>query len=397
MNNRIASIDIFRGLTILAMVFVNDLASVTGIPPWMKHAAEGTDSMTFVDMVFPAFLFIVGMSIPFAFSKRRARGDTRGHLWIHLLVRAGGLVLLGILMVNIHDLNPHATGMSRNTWTVLMFICAILIWNQYPSATGIRNSMFLFLRIAGLAGLCVLAGVYRSGDLVTSGWMHTRWWGILGLIGWTYLACGSVYLLSRGSLAAITGSLPLWTALYIGDQTGALSFLGPLRDVLWLGGHVGGHASIATAGMIVALFLRPTPPAISLRQPILWIVTLGLFLGIGGFLLRPLYGISKNMATPAWSLYSAAICCFLYGGLYWLVDIKKIRAPFLFVAPAGSNPLLAYILPDIFYGLLGILGITFWSGELGAGVPGILRAALFAFVIVRLTGVFTRWGVQLRM
>ncbi len=397
MNKRITSIDVFRGLTILSMVFVNDLASVTGIPFWMKHAAEGTDSMTFVDLVFPAFLFIVGMSIPFAFTRRQQRGESSRQLWVHLLLRAGGLIVLGILMVNIHDLNPESTGMSRSTWMVLVFLCVMLAWNRYPSATGARRYAFLLLRIAGIAGLCVLAATFRSGDLAAPGWMHTSWWGILGLIGWTYLACGGVYILSRGSLAAIIGSLPLWCALYIGDQTGALGFLGSVRDVLWLGGHVGGHASIATAGMIVALFLLSPPDTIPLRRRLVWMIALGLFLGIGGSMLRPLYGISKNMATPAWSLYSASICCFLYGGLYWFVDIKKIRTSFLFVEPAGSNPLLAYLLPDIFYGILGIFGATFWSDVLGGGVLGILRAALFSLGIVRVTGVLGSWGVRLRL
>jgi predicted acyltransferase len=397
MNKRIASIDVFRGLTILSMVFVNDPASVAGIPGWMKHAAEGTDSMTFVDLVFPAFLFIVGMSIPFALSMRKERGESTRQLWIHLLVRAGGLVLLGILMVNIHDLNPESTGLSRSAWMVLVFLCVILAWNRYPPATGTRRYVFVLLRITGIAGLVLLAALFRSGDLAAPGWMHSRWWGILGLIGWTYLACGTVYFLSRGSLPVIIGSLPLWVALYIADQTGALAFLGPIRDVLWVGGHVGGHASIATAGMIVALFLRSTPDASSLRRRLLWMVTLGLFLAIGGYMLRPLYGISKNMATPAWSLYSASICCFLYGGLFWLVDIKKIRTPFSFVEPAGSNPLLAYLLPDIFYGILGILGAAFWSDVLGGGVGGIFRAALFSMGIVRLTGMLGSLGVRLRL
>ncbi len=397
MNTRIASIDVFRGLTILSMVFVNDLASVTGIPIWMKHAADGTDSMTFVDLVFPAFLFIVGTSIPFAFSMRKERGESTRQLWIHLLIRAGALVLLGILMVNIHDMNPESTGMSRSAWMVLVFLCVILAWNRYPPATGSRRSVFFLLRITGIAGLVLLAALFRSGDPAAPGWMHTHWWGILGLIGWTYLVCGTVYFLSRGSLAVIIGSLPLWVALYIADQTGALAFLGSVRDLLWVGGHVGGHASIATAGMIVALFLRSTPDSASLRRRLFWMVTLGLFLGIGGSMLRPLYGISKNMATPAWSLYSASICCFLYAGLFWMVDIKKIRTPFVFVEPAGSNPLLAYLLPDIFYGILGILGATFWSDALGSGATGILRAALFSIGIVRLTGVLGSWGVRLRL
>ena len=54
-------------MTILVMIFVNDLAGVRGAPAWMKHIhPSDADGMTFVDVVFPAFLFIVGTSIPSA-------------------------------------------------------------------------------------------------------------------------------------------------------------------------------------------------------------------------------------------------------------------------------------------------------------------------------------------
>ena len=69
-NERILSIDAFRGITILVMIFVNELAGMRDIPQWMKHMPADADAMTFVDMVFPAFLFIVGMSIPFAINSR---------------------------------------------------------------------------------------------------------------------------------------------------------------------------------------------------------------------------------------------------------------------------------------------------------------------------------------
>ncbi len=58
------------------MLYVNDVAGVSGTPAWMKHFPPGTDGMTFVDVVFPAFLFIVGMSIPFAIGKRLERRET---------------------------------------------------------------------------------------------------------------------------------------------------------------------------------------------------------------------------------------------------------------------------------------------------------------------------------
>ena len=71
-TQRIASIDIFRALTMLLMIFVNDLASVKGLPWWTYHIPPGEFGMTYVDVVFPAFLFIVGMAIPLAFQKRRS-------------------------------------------------------------------------------------------------------------------------------------------------------------------------------------------------------------------------------------------------------------------------------------------------------------------------------------
>ena len=63
---RVASIDIFRGLTMTLMIFVNELAEVKGLPWWNYHAPAKVDAMTYVDMVFPAFLFILGMTIPIA-------------------------------------------------------------------------------------------------------------------------------------------------------------------------------------------------------------------------------------------------------------------------------------------------------------------------------------------
>ena len=72
----VLSIDIFRGFTIFMMVFVNDLAGVKDIPQWMKHMPADADAMTFVDVVFPAFLFIVGMVIPTAIQNRIRKGQS---------------------------------------------------------------------------------------------------------------------------------------------------------------------------------------------------------------------------------------------------------------------------------------------------------------------------------
>ena len=83
-NNRVLSIDVFRGITIFIMVFVNELSGVENIPAWMKHLPADVDGMTFVDLVFPAFLFIVGMSIPFAIQARTDKGDSTSTIFKHI-------------------------------------------------------------------------------------------------------------------------------------------------------------------------------------------------------------------------------------------------------------------------------------------------------------------------
>ena len=78
---RIASIDALRGFVMFTMIFVNDLAGAPKniVPDWMAHFSDrhkDGSGMTFVDLVFPAFLFIVGMSIPFALGPRLKKGDS---------------------------------------------------------------------------------------------------------------------------------------------------------------------------------------------------------------------------------------------------------------------------------------------------------------------------------
>ena len=180
-TKRILSIDAFRGITILVMVFVNELAGMRNIPAWMKHMPADADAMSFVDVVFPAFLFIVGMSIPFAINNRLAKGDSFKQLQQHILFRTLGLLVLGFFMVNAEGGYDEALmHMSINLWALLVFVCAILIWKVYYT----KNKVLVYsLRIIGFLGLLILAFIYKreNGAPITP-----RWWGILGLIGWAY-------------------------------------------------------------------------------------------------------------------------------------------------------------------------------------------------------------------
>jgi heparan-alpha-glucosaminide N-acetyltransferase len=102
---RVTSIDALRGFVMFMMIFVNDLAGAPSsiVPDWMAHFDDRHKSgsgMTFVDLVFPGFLFIVGMSIPFALGPRLKRGEPLWKIGGHIIIRTLALLALGILMVN---------------------------------------------------------------------------------------------------------------------------------------------------------------------------------------------------------------------------------------------------------------------------------------------------------
>ena len=98
-TKRILTIDIMRGLTLFLMLFVNDLY-VPGVPKWLTHTPADFDGMGLADWVFPGFLFMVGMAVPFAIQKRINNGDSNIKLVYHILVRTISLLIIGIFMLN---------------------------------------------------------------------------------------------------------------------------------------------------------------------------------------------------------------------------------------------------------------------------------------------------------
>src|SRR5947209_13666273 len=203
-QRRVTSLDALRGFVMFTMIFVNDLGG-DHVPAWLRHF-RGKNGMTFVDMVFPAFLFIVGMSIPLAFGSRLARGEPPWKILLHVLLRTLSLLFIGILMVNSESApSARRMGWSGTLWTASMYVSAILAFCTIspprritPGAEADRDKQSTAFRAAtaavrgvGFAGMLFLAFSYRSssgGRIITLRpfSIHTEWYGILGLIGGAY-------------------------------------------------------------------------------------------------------------------------------------------------------------------------------------------------------------------
>jgi predicted acyltransferase len=94
-KRRLPSIDVIRALTMYFMVFVNDLWTDKSIPEWLEHAPGKADAMGFADIIFPAFLFIVGLSIPYSQQSRQARGESKQQIFQHVILRSMALIVMG--------------------------------------------------------------------------------------------------------------------------------------------------------------------------------------------------------------------------------------------------------------------------------------------------------------
>ena len=109
------------------------------------------------------------------------------------------------------------------------------------------------------------------------------------------------------------------------------------------------------------------------------------------------FGISKIRATPTWCLYSIGASVLLFTLLYWICDVKKWTKWAFPVHAAGSNTLLTYLLPDLWYFLLVSAGFTFFDSHWNVGAPGVIKSLVFTAFILALSELLTRSKVRLQL
>ena len=118
---RLLSIDVFRAVTMFFMIFVNDVDGVKNIPEWIKHVSAKADGLGFADTIFPAFLFIVGLSLPFALNRRINNGDSFYNTAVYILARSIVLLVMGFFHVNLESYNSTAI-LPKAVWEIFITV-----------------------------------------------------------------------------------------------------------------------------------------------------------------------------------------------------------------------------------------------------------------------------------
>ena len=373
----------------LLMLFVNDFAGMSGLPHWLHHAAMDEDMMGLSDLVFPSFLFCVGLSIPFAIGNRYRKGDSQLQVLGHLLSRSLALIVMGIFSMNLRGVEG---GLSHPVFTLLAVAGYFLVWNVYPKKEDGRKPVRVLIR--QLLGVILLAALVIYKDLHGMPFRHS-WWGILGLIGWAYLPCALAFLFLKGDFRKLTGFWVLTLLLCVLNASPAIPADFSSRALIlgfWPGGWT--HPALCASGMFTSLLLihfgdKP-------RNLVSYFFTYATAMFLLGMLSHRFWIISKIQATPTWLFFCVAFSVALFDLLYWMADVKSLTRWAKCIAPAGTATLTCYTIPYIWYAVQQLLGLH-WPAALTAGVPGLLKALVFAFVIVGMTWVFERIHLKLKL
>lgn len=392
---RIEWLDAGRAVVLASMVWVNDIAGVKAAPGWMKHfEPPDGNGMTFVDVVFPAFLFIVGMAIPAAMASRRAKGEAVWETGYHVIVRTVGLLLAGVMMVNIGRFDAAGVGWRPGMWGLTVFVSLIMLFISGPWE---KNKALWWVgwltKLLGAVALVWLVSIFKGKN---GSAFDPQWWGILGLIGWAYLMAAAIVMLARGKVFILVPVAAALLGMWYADKWGHWFNGWWLEEQMDIGGALGTQAAISLLGAAFFVMVkwgeeRSCATAIMMS----WLVVMGAATAA----LYPLGGFNKNYATPAWA--AASVGCTI--GLLWLVrEAGKIspRWAWAILCLAGTNVLMGYLLSGTWYQMI-MSGEMWWYGKLVAGDAamwkGIARASAASMANLLIVAALARASIRLRL
>jgi predicted acyltransferase len=348
---RLISLDVFRGVTIAAMLLVNNPGTWSAIYPPLQHATW--HGWTPTDLIFPFFLFIVGITTHISISARRARGDTDAALVKQILKRGSIIFLLGFLM-----------------------------------------SLFPFYQwgtIEGMADPSILDRIIYRLD-------HVRILGVLQRIGLVYIAAGLMSLrttLKQQAMIVVALLFGYWFAMTLipipGKTIGALLLDKPGETLaahldrailgmnhIWSGsvtydpeGPFSTIPAIGTAmlGIFAGKWILEQRPLIERIAGLFAAGSIGMVLGL---MWNWSFPINKNLWTSSYVVFTAGMACVTLATTMWVIEWRNIRwwtKPFVIY---GVNPIVAFVGS----GVLARCIYTLWKVDY-EGKPTAVQAVIY--------------------
>ncbi|UMB61045.1 DUF5009 domain-containing protein [Lutibacter sp. A80] len=389
---RIASIDVLRAITMFLMLWVNDFPTLTNVPKWLKHASYNEDYLGFSDVIFPLFLFIVGLSIPLAIEYRNKIGKSLSSTVKHIAIRSVSLIIIGVFMVNYESAHSEHMLIDKYFWCLLMAIAVCLIWMNW-SKSPVHPKWHKFIKAFGILILIFLAIIYIGGPEGEM-WMKTQWWGILGLIGWAYLVNAYAYLFANKKLKLMAVVLLIFMALQLLHQ---LDYLPRLNSNLSILNTIynGTIPAFTTSGILATLLYKKLS---NKSELVIFLVfsSITIIFICYGLITKPFWGISKLQGTPAWSGICIGIGFFSFTILHFIVDFKKKIKWAKIIEPAGTATLTCYLIPYFIYPLINITGFRF-PDFLNSGSIGLFISLIYALLVILFTGFLAKKGFKLKL
>lgn len=335
-DRRLLSLDVFRGITVAAMVLVNNPGTWRAVYAPLRHA--DWDGWTPTDLIFPFFLFIVGAAIPFGLGRRLEVGHGRHEVVLKVLRRTLVIFLLGLVL--------HAvSGMELATIRI----------------PGVLQRIAVCYLVASL----VFLTFGRGAQLLITAVALLAYWAVLTLIPVPGFGAGD--LGKEGNLAAwidrsVLGA-HIWRIGRVYDPEGILSTIPAIATTL--------------LGVLTGRWLRGALVSAAIVGKLLLSGAVGVVIGL---VWGRWFPINKSLWTSSYAVFTAGAALLGLAACYWLIEIKRSRSwtgPFRIL---GVNALAVFFLSTLLAILLARISI------LGAdGRPHSLQAVLF-------DALFTPWA-----
>lgn len=313
--SRLVSLDVLRGVTIASMVMVNNPGSWEHVFPPLRHAVW--HGWTFTDMVFPFFLWMVGLAMTFSFARRVEQGADRAKLYLHTLRRGAAIFALGLFL----NLVPKFDFAHVRIPGVLQRIGICYL---------IAAAIFLLVPRRGLVWVSALLLAFYTALMLGHGYPDP--WSM-----------DNNYARSIDTLV-LSGHM--WSQTKVWDPEGVVSTIPAIVSCL--------------LGALAGYLVRSELPA---AHKVAWLYFSGLALLLAGLFVSPWIPINKALWTPSFTLLMAGLASLALASFYWLCDVQMVRRPFEPFRIYGLNAIVLFVLSGMIGRILLLTGAGRWLWE----------------------------------